>query len=990
MTNPFPGSVDEYFQSDGDTAADSLQPGESPLEHSLTGAGIIADDNADNQGDRAKILQDLAPIPNGGALLEQRNARKILKAIEKGLDSQERLRKNREEEGKHWDLVSDGCQFSILEKSEDRSIYKQLFPPGVDETPLPIPNKVADLQRKIISQVLVDKFLPDPKPDGANSDRNRGAADLLKKLLRKNASATELNEAEMLRECLELNMAWKSAFVYQWVDPMGGGWRPMQKLAHPQATDANNPMVGPKLGPDGQPIIVNGQPITERSTDPILRYVAESGDAGETGKKAYTFTRDPAAAARQWMPRHMRRVIRPTQVALFPVTANALNARSLTVIMWETLGEAKDRFPILTTLDKEQLKNACTWRPKRWKSVVPEAVRPKGASVTMGADGDVLDDNLFFWYHHWCRISGAYQDGAELAITGGNTGANNALLLRRDTLREDVELEDGTTVPVLMDPPIVQFKGYNDTKGGDSFGRAPLSEFGGSYELYAHVYTGLIEFLDKGLHPNVYIPSTSPVSRQDYMRRDGTPIDILVPEDKPFIETTPQPPAFVMPLIDKLDMGMNSAAGTNETSNGLDSAYSESGIAKDVAIRQAKVSLMQLWENTAAGMMQFWKIETQLSQGKLTVPQEVLVSGTESAFKQKWFVGADLIGVGRTIPIASGSGTMQSPMEKVQLLSAMVNGKFIDVDKAGEVARASMADDLGLPSDVHEERVDRQIGAWIDGPPPDWLEQHAQNQTAQQNYQTAIQQRVAVLTQSGLDPQSAQAQATQAIPQPQITPLEDPFEPRPNDDEPGVAKVRALKLSNLIDSPDYEAHEAPWRALVDQAYAKAFAAAGGQTVAQAAAAAQAQRQAAQTGLADASYQQFFQDVQRAVMGDIKKAIAKTAAGDAMSGGGSAEGSASDPVAATIAGQADVAARAHEANTTAATTTANAQADRVHEAQQNLLERTHQSQENALDRGAEQRANLFKSALDAHTKTQMAAARERTQSLAREAVPSQPS
>lgn len=997
-----PPSLEDFFSDDEHADTESLSNGEGPLEDALTSAGVLS---GKPKAGAAKILRDLAPIPTGGWLLAQRNTRKIFKAIEAGLDSQERIRKNREEESRHWDLVLEGCQFSILEKSEDQSIYKQLFPPGVSDAPQPIPNKVADLKRKIISQILVDKFLPDPRPDGANSDRNRGAADLLKKMLRANAGPTELDESGMLREALDINSSRKSAFVRLWVDEMGGGWRPMQKLAHPRATDANHPLIAPKLGPDGQPVTLpDGTVITERSTDPILRYIAEAepqdgnapeeatanNDSGDGTATNYVFTDDPSAAARQWTPKMRRDVLMPSQVALFPVTSNAWNARSITLLLWQTLGEAKDQFPILRTLDTDQLKSACQWRPKNWKSIVPEAVRPKGGQVTLGGDGAPLDQNLFFWYHHYCRIDGEYVDGAEISITGGSDGRSGGgsmpILLRRTTLREDVELDDGTTVPVLMDPPVVQFKGYNDVRRGDSLGRAPVSEFGGSYELYAHIYTAILEGLDKALHPNVYFPSTSPINRQEYNRRDGTPIEILVPEDAPIIEAAPVIPPFAPQIIDKLDLAMNSAAGTNETSNGLDSSYSESGIAKDVAIRQAKVSLMQLWENTSNGMQQFWRIETQLAQAKMTVPMEVQVGGTESAFKQKWFVGADLIGVGRLIPLAAGSGTMQSPMEKLNLLSAMVNASFLDKDRAGDVARSSMSDDLGIQPDVHEERVDRQIGIWMDGPPPEYEQQRQAIQKLQSDHQATIQHRMVALTMGGMNPQLAAQQAQQDVPAPQIPTLWGPFEPRANDGEPGVAKTRALKLSRLISTPDYEKQPDYWRALVDAAYAKAFYDSGGQTVEQAAAVAQAAKAATQQGINDATYAAYTHDIVNKVMALSSTAIAKTVASQI---GATPPPATAAPAAPTADPAAELAAQMHDVNTTAATTTANATADRAHQAEQAALDRTHEAQQNELDRGAEQRTSAFKAALDAHTKTQANIARERQQSLQREST-AQPS
>jgi hypothetical protein len=948
--------VDEYFQSD---RSESFRPTDSQLEETLDDIGYGASKVSD--ADRTQAEQDLQPIQGGGALLEEPDATKLFRTIDRSVLRQERLARNREEARKHWNYVLGGCDFSVLDKDEDRSILQQSFPPGVDDAPQPIPNKVADCAKTIVSQVLVDPFLPDPKPDGANSDRNRGAADLTKKFLRTDGSPRGTNDQGMLQEVLSAGMTAASMFVWTWVDPTGGGWRPKQYKAHPRATDPRNPLSAPKLGPDGQPIMVPDgsgvpgamKPITERTTDPVLRYVAEvpevppepeapegledpanpdalsqGGAAPKPAGPKLVFTNNPAEAARQWMPKHRRRIMPPSMVRCHPPTADAFNARAITVLAWDTLDSAKDLFPILKTLERDELQQLCQWRPRRWQALVPDALRSRGGDILMD-NGEISGDTLVFWYHHFCRISPDYPDGAEVAVTGASSKAVG-FLLKRDTLREDVEIEDGTLVPVLMDPPIVQFKTCNDVKGGDPFGICPVSEFGGANELYAHVYVAILDVIDKGTHRNVFIPATSPVTREEMNRRNGEPISILVAEDKPIYEETPELPAFTPDLLDRIERGMNAAAGTNETSNGLDSEYAKSGVAKDISIRQAKVRLVQIWQNTACGIVQYWHVKTQQARARLTVPQEVMLAGTESAYKQRWFVGADLIGV-REIPVATGTGTMMAPMEKLNLVAGMQSGQWLDNDAAGELARSTMSDDLGLAPDPHEEHIDRCIGQWIEGPPPGWEDQYAQNQQATQQYQTAIAQAVAALTSQltaqGLDPasaqQAAQQQAQQQVPPPQLVPLETCFEPRPNDEEPGVAKIRARKLSNMMSTPDYSKQSPAWRTDVDTAYNAAFYASGGQTVRQKAEAdAQAQQQAVK--------QQQEQAV-AAQHGDAAKAQ-QVAAGE------------KDKAAAIQAKSEDAAAaRGHQSNEAA-------------------LDRQHQAAENAQERNARVAADVFKTVL----------------------------
>lgn len=917
--------VDDYFASD---AGDDLR-----IVNDAGGEG--ADESNDpyerrdaQRANLAEIRQSLAPIPDGGPLLEEPSGKKIFQAIKREIDRQEPLAESREAKKKHWDAVMGGCQFSILEKSEDQSIWTQKFPPDVDHAPQPIPNKVATLGRRIISQITTDPFLPDPKPDGANSDRNRGAADLTKKYLRHDGSPSGTHDQGMLLEALSINMTGASSFAWTWIDKMGGGWRPMQKNAHPHATDATNPLVGPKLGPDNQPIQIPDpsapggmKVVTERTTTPILRYVTEDGQ----------FTTDPAAAARQWMPKHRRRVLGPAHVRTHPPTAEVRHAKKVTILAVETLGEAKDRLPVLHTLNKAQLTSLCKWRPKRWKVLVPEALRAKGGSVAYDEGGDVSDDTLIFWYHHYCRVSGDYQDGAEIAVSGGMGG----FLLLRDTLREDVKIDDGTLVPVQMDPGLAQFKAYHDPED-PAFGMAGIAGFGGSNELRAHLLISILDANDKTLNPNTFIPSTSPVTRQDLTRRDGTPIEILTAEDKPQYEQTPQIPAQAFELLKEIDKEMNAEAGLSEAANGLDSEYSTSGVAKDISIKQSRLALAWYWQNTAAGMIAYWTNKTQQARAKLTVPQEVMLAGTESAYKQRWFVGGDLIGVG-PISLQSGSGTMMGPMEKVNLAGVMQQGQFITPEDAGELARANMTDDLGLTANPHEERADRQIGAWIDGPPPEWEATFQRNQEATQAYQQQIQtvasQMAAGFTSQGLDPASAQQQAMaaaqQQIPQPTLEPLFNPFEPRANDEEPTVALIRARKLSRVLSSPDYDKWGPAWQKNLNDAYAGACYAASITTVRQ-------QAEAAQQAAAQAATQQ-------------------NTANNAAT------------VAKEKGAQANVEAKQQQAVASTEAKSADAHAAREHQSAEAARDREHQTSLAAADREQALFSDVFNSVLGARSK-----------------------
>lgn len=820
------------FGEQGDYATDDQ------LESSLNAAGLGSDE-PDDAGESG-VEDDTLPLPReAGKLLSERDPGRVFKAIDDIVQRQERLARNREEKKRHWDKVREGEPFAYLEHNEDRSIFKATVAPGVDAdaTGSAIPNKMDDLCNKVISQLLADDFLPDPKPDG-DADSDRGAADLGKKFLRADGQTSGTDDRQLLRDALNSNITGAAEAVFVWVDPTAGGWRPMQIMAHPRAEDATKPLYAPMLdtatgmpilaaGPDGVPA-----PILEKASQPVLRYVA-------TAKGARIFVEDATQADRQWLPKHRRKMLSINQVRCVPQSASVFDASSITLLLYDTLGEAKKRFQTLRTMRPAELKTLCQWRPRRWKSIVPDAHRPKD-NEGMGA---VTDDTLLFWYEHFCPSAPDYPDGAQVCVTGHGKGSSgqttDGTVLLRDTLRDDVEIEDGVKTPILRVPPVSVFVCVNDIRDRDPLGSALMARFGGGKDAHDQIWAGMFDAMYKALNPNCYIPGTSTVTKEDVNRRDGTPIEILTKDDRPEWETPPELPTYVPQLLEQLNQSFNSAAGTNETSNGLDSQYAVSGVAKEVAIKTARVALAQYWQNTVKGLTYYWRIKLQLAQAKLTVPQMVRLSGVESAYKQPWFVGADMCGVSE-VALQAGSGSMMTPTEKAQHLGFLQQNQWLDPEQAGELARASMQDDLGLPPNIHEEAVNRDIAAWSKGPPPGWMEQMQTFLQQKAAYDQALAQatqieQVTDPATAAANPAAVQQMAAQqveasglATPQAPAVPFED----RPCHQEQLIATYRHRAFSRMMDTVEYTKMPPLWRIPFDERYEQARVAAGVTTVAE--------------------------------------------------------------------------------------------------------------------------------------------------------------
>jgi hypothetical protein len=614
-----------------------------------------------------------------------------------------------------------------------------------------------------------------------------------KQFLERDGDESGTNDLEVMRECVEGAQTSASTFAHLWVDPKGDGWQPLRIKAHPAALDAANPL----FGPDGQP-----------ATDYQLRYVKAGGAE---------FTENPAEADRQWLPKIRRDLLTSAHVRTVPETEPVSTAGSVVLLMCQPLSEAKRRFPVLGTMPDADLKILTDWRPPRAKALVPDALlgRLRSQDINRGQSSDtVSDDALVFWYHLYCVSGTSYPDGAEVAVSGGNEGT----VLKRLTLRDDVEGADQTVEPVIRSIPVAQMRAMSDTEGRDPFGDRPIRRFGAANEARAQLYGGVLEDADRRLHPNVFIPGTSTVQGWQLTQRTGDPIILDDPLSKPIYEDFADLASFVPDVIAMLDQDMAAAAGLSETAMGLDASTAQSGVAKEAVIRQAKVALAQMYQNAASFIKRYWRIKVELATCKLSVPREA--GADDGAHSQRWWTGSDLLGCG-DIGIKAGTGTMMSPAEKQQFLAFAQQAMWVDPEEAMEAGRSTVADDLGLRPNKHEELIDRQLTTWREGPPDGW---------------TPSQPMLDPMTGGpAIDPQTG----APAVAPPSWT----PFEPRPTDEDPKVAPVRYRKLRDFIASTDYSKHPPEWRMLVDGEYQRMAAASGVQTVAQQQMAMQQQAQA---------------------------------------------------------------------------------------------------------------------------------------------------
>lgn len=763
------------------------------------------------------------PIDGFGDLLEQPDARVYL-AVNDLVLRQERLAINRLEMDIHWARVYGGYPFSRLEQNKDQNSWRAVLPPGVSTlTFAAVPNKAQDLCNKAVESLMADPPKPLPKPINDSEEAER-AGEMAQRWLEIDGGEAGTNDNALFFGSLQASTYRSTAYHEYWVDKDGGGYVPLQIKAHPQATDPANPLVA--MDPAA------GQP--EPTTDYILRYVTpETPDPQQPDAPGVRqFTQNPAEAEQVWQPKIVADVIYREHVRVFPEDKDVHSADAYIRLGYCTLGQAKRRWKAIRDLPEQDQTALLDWTPTRYLDLLPAALRSRwkiglGADKEAGQKGGSNDERMMFWYR-WCKKSCRdYPRGASVYVTGALGG----FVLERETLSAEVDipasaLQGNSAVGKAvatdlreMDLPIVQIRLIQDTEYRDPTGIPLIARIAGSSEVKSQLVAGYAKMTDRKLNPAVYTPAKSPVAgfQVANSRATGDHIPILNREDIPTWEPTTNLPENFLNFVSYLDNTMDSAASSSKPAQGANDQQDVSGVARQLAIRQANISMSRFNQAHLEAYARHCRIKVQLAMAYYRAPQLIRYVGDDGAYKQAWWTGADFALVS-DVGIQPGTGTMQSPQEKVNYAFTATQMKFLEPGDAQDIVRNAIASSLGEPDDPSQQRIERQCSAWLEGPPEGWREQ---KQAQLQAQQAAQAQMAPAMQQWQMAAQQAQATGQPVPPQPQappIAPVWSPFAPLPTDTEPMVAGLRMRRLRKMIDSAKFDAADPLWQQEALQAY----------------------------------------------------------------------------------------------------------------------------------------------------------------------------
>lgn len=751
------------------------------------------------------------------SLLEQarkgdEERKKVARRILKWWSDQDRVYRKYREEWRVNKARRRGIHnVKLIKNDQNVHEYTIYAPPNVNTMPQTL-NKADRLCRRVANFLFTDPPMPEAVPS-RDDDEARDAALTTTRILQTLTSEGAIDDMRTMRRAFDLGSTYDSGWRHHFVDPAGGGQRPITVQVHPEANllqqaipEPTHPQTGePYPGPYVTKFVTMGGELVNERRHPQLRM--------------------------RFLPSIRSEVLTGANVRLLPAHAHDVwEAEGVLIGSFQPLGRLRALYSEIQKLydsdeGKERLQSLIAEPP-----VHTEQLLPKHQQTHLKTQ-ELNDDAMVFTLTHY-RKQGPTEEHGVFAV-----------VLGKDFLAHIQEWEDPNTGEA-MDLPVDQFKQLEDEDS--PHGRGLMRQLGGGNELLGMGFEAVITHMQRLKNRRVFIPTNSIIQPRQLQSPTATAIP-MNPGGKPEYEEVPTLPNQYFEFINTVANEMNDESALQETAQGVNPPSVQSGLHARQIIEQSIVALSDLRDNTERAIIRGYRLYTQLARAFFTVEQDLNYVGEDGQHRVERWSGASF-GDTEDVRIARGSFTQLSPPSKAAeaerffLMRDPTTGEgIIDIHELRHAIFGNVGGLLGLQDNPHRNRVQRQIQVWHEGPPEEYLQAFAQRQQLQQ-----VVQEVVARAQSGqADPQKAQAfvqQAQQLLSQPLPG---DAFPPLPVDEEPAVAVMRHWHLARLLSGSKFAKQPPEWQRTAIEAYERARQAAGILTIAEQQQAAQAQAEAEQ-------------------------------------------------------------------------------------------------------------------------------------------------
>lgn len=642
--------------------------------------------------------------PSLGPLLDEPDKKKVRNAVLKNWKDQDKALSYQLCEVDQAEFWRCGERWVFIRPSDDDYQHEIWRPSGIERLGK-LPDKVDQLVRRFVAQILVDKAVLVGEAE-TGSEAYQKSAQLVSRIFDSESGVDGWDFTRLLEGAVDISSTQKSSYAHVLVDPVGGGEQAVTVLASrfathydPEQPDACLMEPGPPLPPmaPGMPPQPGPMVITANK---VKRFLSTDNSLTE---------HETADTQRRWVPWPMPYLVGFRNVRFMPEWCRGIDDPSchgVLVADYVHIGMLKQLYPeTVGQMNDQELRKLVAWEGLPNSQLLPVFTRnPKDVGTKL-TDGVVPDDAiaLVMWEYH--KQSPVYPKGAAICVGGVEEP------IYKETLEVPIEQRDGSIVPRVLRVPVAQCRCINDWVGMRPGGQSLVTKLGPWAELFGQQWSAVLDWLDRWNHPHQFLPLGSAVQPNQMAMRTGEPI-LTNPDGEPHTEVVPPIPADVKEFLDRAEDGMDKESFLNEAGQGLVAPNIQSGVQADTTLSEAVVALSSIHGNTTAFLIALGNILLERLQAFVTVPMAVEYVGDDGAYKADEWRAVDLTGV-KGMKLKRGTFTMQSPERKKVKLMQDVANKIISLEDAVDQMAEHSRAEYGLEDDPVRQRIKRQISACI-------------------------------------------------------------------------------------------------------------------------------------------------------------------------------------------------------------------------------------------------------------------------------------